>query len=357
MRVKWLRQRYLAQNKARYFTVLIAVWCGGQKIGFGTCTSELALTYSDERGRFGYKDKQDQWWIAPVYKDARPFCDGIAATRRDNEKWGYINKWGVAVIAAGFDEATDFSEGAAGVVVEAQAGFVDKTGHWMCAFKGRHLSSLSHGRAVAFGLDARGNVAAGYVDRDCHWVVPPKFDNAKSYVSGLGPIKISGMWGFIDLVGTPVISALYSAFFAPSENAIGVKNGNAAFYINFQGDRLINESFDDALPFSHGIAAVIKKGQAGYINATGSWIVMPSLCRAQSFQSGPGGISAIAQGYFGGSSPDTRCIDARFRMNQTGDVLSYLHYDTAPPRCCENPTYCCGDAFLERATAFEDWQS
>jgi hypothetical protein len=44
-------------------------------------------------GRWGYIDPKGRYVIAPQYRDARPFSEGMAAVRIGDEKtaqWGYI---------------------------------------------------------------------------------------------------------------------------------------------------------------------------------------------------------------------------------------------------------------------------
>ncbi len=57
-------------------------------------------------------------------------------------------------------------------------------------------------------------------------------------------------------------------------------------YINTEGRRVIRAQFDNARPFSEGVAAVEKDSRWGYIDAEGTWVIPPKFYEARNFNSG-----------------------------------------------------------------------
>ena len=59
-------------------------------------------------GKWGFIDKDGNWFIEPVYEDARSFCNGYAAVQIDGQ-WGFINMDKELCIPCQFTDAKDFT--------------------------------------------------------------------------------------------------------------------------------------------------------------------------------------------------------------------------------------------------------
>ncbi|MCI8530167.1 MAG: hypothetical protein HFH82_13615 [Lachnospiraceae bacterium] len=59
-------------------------------------------------GKWGFIDKDGNWFIAPTYEDARSFSNGYAAVRM-NGQWGFINMDQELCIPCQFTDAKDFT--------------------------------------------------------------------------------------------------------------------------------------------------------------------------------------------------------------------------------------------------------
>lgn len=81
----------------------------------GTDTYENAEIFYDDSyaavnkgGKWGFIDKDGNWYIEPVYEDARSFSNGYAAVQMEG-KWGFINMDKELCIPCQFADAKDFT--------------------------------------------------------------------------------------------------------------------------------------------------------------------------------------------------------------------------------------------------------
>jgi hypothetical protein len=81
-------------------------------------------------GKWGFVNENRKIVIKPVFDDAFPFSEGLAAVKI-NDKWGYINEDGKMVINPQFDETYGFSDGLAEAWVDGQYGWVDYFGRYI----------------------------------------------------------------------------------------------------------------------------------------------------------------------------------------------------------------------------------
>ena len=85
----------------------------GQQVGQETY-EEVRIFYegtyaaAKKNGKWGFIDKEGNWFIEPVYEDARSFLNGYAAVKIDG-LWGFINEEKELCIPCEFEETKDFT--------------------------------------------------------------------------------------------------------------------------------------------------------------------------------------------------------------------------------------------------------
>jgi len=234
-------------------------------------------------GKIGFVDASGQFRIDPVFDEALPFSDGLAAVRVGH-LWGFIDTGGRQVIPPTFKDAYYFHEGVGIAETGEKYVLIDNTGKelasgfdfvWGIPAEGR----VPAGRDVKCGyLDLRGDLAIpliyddcetfshglaavrragkwGYLDRDGHTALPFMFDEAGPFASGLAPARIGNDSGFIDRSGE-------FAFHLPFEYAPGFLTGNA--------DGLLLADYDVSRFWT-------KDGAFGYVNTSGKVIWGPTI--------------------------------------------------------------------------------
>lgn len=77
--------------------------------------------------RHGYKNIKGKAIVPPIYVAAWPFSEGLALVKLDL-KWGYINSQGKIVIDFIYDFADSFSQGIARVMLDKKYGYINYYG-------------------------------------------------------------------------------------------------------------------------------------------------------------------------------------------------------------------------------------
>jgi len=226
--------------------------------------------------RWGYIDARGTWAIAPVFREASQFHEGLAAVKTAEGRWGYVNRGGGLAIPGRYALANRFSEGLA-VVLEHPA---EKHRYMFLNAKGETVAvvdkypwidqEFSEGR-VGFrmeddgrdghygSLDSQGLVAVkpistglgrfsdglavvriggkfGYVDRQGHLAIQPRFDEADSFAGGLAPVQSGGKWGYIDVHGKYLVDPKFVSAERFSEGLAAVLDGTTWAFIDKTGE-------------------------------------------------------------------------------------------------------------------------
>jgi WG containing repeat len=222
--------------------------------------------------KVGYIDSSWQFRIQPIYDDALPFSEGLAAVEIGT-KWGFIDSGGRLVIEPRFEAAYYFSEG----VAVAQSA-------------GRQVLIGRDGKIVADGFDSLNNVSEGrvgasrgehygFIDLQGRIVVPLVFESANDgFHGGLTSVSKAGKWGYIDRNGEVKIpfrfdeaGPFYGVGLAPAR--IGKQTG----FIDRSGNFRIPLSYSHSPGFINGDVAPFwtEDGSFGYVRESGGIIWGP----------------------------------------------------------------------------------
>ncbi|MBE9039892.1 WG repeat-containing protein [Oscillatoriales cyanobacterium LEGE 11467] len=183
--------------------------------------------------------------------------------------------------------------------------------------------------------------AYGYLDTNGNDVIPPQFEEAKSFSQGLAAVKDGGKWGYLDTQGNWAIAPQFEAagdfseegaiVTLPSGKGIIARDGTlqvqitradvqallptsvtvgnvqispfadglARVTVELEGGRSDRIGFIDGagnwaislqehpiLDFSEGLAAIEIDGKYGYVDKTGQIAIAPQFKKAQPFSEG-----------------------------------------------------------------------
>lgn len=150
----------------------------------------------------------------------------------------------------------------------------------------------------------------GFIDPNGNWVIQPKFQDADAFHEGHAAVKLGGHWGLIKMNGDWAIRPLYTAKyvmilgasrfnFRPKGGFVMTESDGKKAFLSYDGDTLRKSfDFDDAFPFSEGLAVVRIQENWGAIDTAGEFIIPPSFEKtAKKFSQG---LLAYQEGLFWG---------------------------------------------------------
>ncbi|MGQ0701859.1 MAG: WG repeat-containing protein [Gemmatimonadales bacterium] len=193
-------------------------------------------------------------------------------------------------------------------------GFINRDGEWVIRPTFRGTQDFSEGLARAqerLGTNPSDKERWGYIDTTGAWVIPPRFQLVYPFSNGLAwAYQSKDSLGFIDQTGRfleiePVtvtdkgkartvqgewLWERNRSNLVPVEKLIPVKSGKLAGYVDLTGKARIAPQFENARPFSEGLAAVKATGKWGFIDTTGTMVIAPQFGEVERFS---GGFAAV----------------------------------------------------------------
>ena len=147
-----------------------------------------------------------------VFEDITFNNDDVMAVKK-GDKWGIITSGGETLTDFIYEDVLVNSSGAA---FESGLAVVKKDGKWRFIDKeGNFISEEGFAKAKAPESDgfiavADGNGKWGFADKSGKLVIDYKYDDAKSFSTKLGAVKMDAKWGYINNEGKLVIDSIFS---------------------------------------------------------------------------------------------------------------------------------------------------
>ncbi len=132
----------------------------------------------------------------------------------------------------------------------------------------------------------------GYIDRTGKMAINPRFDQAGPFTDGLADVRVAERKISIDRQGRKITRAARKARQVKAENSsegvspVPVKIGERFGYRDDSGMIVIDPLYDEAYPFSDGLARVKLGGKLGYIDQAGRMVIEPGFTEAADFSEG-----------------------------------------------------------------------
>lgn len=251
----------------------------------------MFMFHQDNSSQWGYKDKNGNVVVKPIYADLGNFFEGLARATRYPDT-GFINMEGKEVIKPQFKAAKDFSGGYAAVKKDdgwnGKWGFIDKSGKEVVEAQFYDVRSFSEGIAgvqeyTAYGHGLWGfilapNQAASVKPDLGRWeaekaqalsdfVVKPVYDEVREFHNGMAAVAIGVYpfpvkWGFVDKSGKEAVKPKYDRVYDFSDDLgmviIGKDQNSKYGFVDKQGNEIIKPKYMYAEPFFEGKALVAK---------------------------------------------------------------------------------------------------
>ncbi len=238
---------------------------------------------------------------AAVHVGATPWGNNLMFYQKHNA-WKYIDRTGKQVIRTSlYTRLPDFHENV--------AGSLDTSGKQIRCEAGQIAGRFSEGLAAI--RDKAG--LYGYVDHSMKTVIKPVFEEAGIFREGLAPVAVLAegqkppekrdwkwmrsrklTWGFADKTGKTVIEPVFEDAWPFSDGLASVRVGGPSTgpgqgkwgYLDKTGKTVIEPQYDYAWPFSEGLARILKDGKQGYVDTKGTVVIEPKFDIAWEFSKG-----------------------------------------------------------------------
>ncbi|MFN6943539.1 MAG: WG repeat-containing protein [Cytophagaceae bacterium] len=238
----------------------------------------------DEKGYYGYKNQQGDFFIKPLFLYVWPFNDGIGRVLVKSEKRGidsmaYVLPNGHFAMNEKFCDGLDFSYGFAAVKNDSSWFYITKEGDKASDLLFDEASSFSSGFAR---VQYQGKW--GVIDTRFRFVIPAVYDyigwpeerdkklsqHSLFFMNNKIPFLSDGLWGLADTRGKIIRKAEFHYISPFNEGISRIKKDDKWNYISSSGKFLSKEWFSEAYDFSEGMAAVrFENSGIGFINSKG----------------------------------------------------------------------------------------
>lgn len=142
---------------------------------------------------------------------------------------------------------------------------------------------------------------AGYdKEVDYQWFIEPgTYEDIKLLDHNLIAVEdSSGKYGFIDGKANPIVECQYFNILGVGEEIVRVMDlDHQLLFVDYQGNPIGEETFQDTNDFSEGLAAVMQDGKWGFIDRKGDLVIEYQYDDAGSFGEGKAAVMKIIDGY------------------------------------------------------------
>ena len=209
--------------------------------------------------KWGYIDRNANIVIEPQFDDTGRFSDGLANVRIEDE-CGYIDPSGKIVIGLQFEAAFDFTEGLAAVYVVNRSLFQTESTFQPDLDKGVIPSGLRQ-QFEYTGIALPQNTLVEVVERGSEWTITDPLNEHTYFVEKDD-----------DALDVYIKGRTQAEKQLPDYKRLE-KVGGEWGYIDKTGEFIIEPQFDNAAPFSEGLARVQIRKRWGYIDKAGQQVI------------------------------------------------------------------------------------
>jgi len=252
------------------------------------------LFAAEKNDKWGFIDNTGKAVVPLAFDQVFAFSEGLAPVKL-GKKFGFVDATGNLVIPASWEFVQPFHEGLAAVTDGKKYGFIDKAGKVLIPLQFIRVGNF-HAGLAAVGVTTHpppkgtANTAhftdsIEYIDTTGRIVIPPA-DRGLGYppvTEGRVPFKVDHKWGAMDTSGKIVIEAQYPSELKFSQGLAEVYVDQKAGYIDTDGKMAIPAIYERVGKFSEGLAAVRTDTKWGFVNTSGQLAVPVQFDSAEGF--------------------------------------------------------------------------
>ncbi len=246
-----------------------------------------------------------------------PVANGLLACRDRSGQFGFVRSSGEFVILPQYAATSGFSEGLAAVQTQKGWGYIDVGGSLLIDPQFNHANRFCDGLARVEKAGKR-----GWVNRQGKFLPAPEGTRTlHDFSGGLAAYEIINrigvsMWGYINPMGEVAIEPKFDEAGPFTEGLAWVRTDDGCGYIDPTGNLKIPGQFEEANPFYESLAAVRSGGFFGYCDPQGKVVIEPQFISAGRFSDGLAPV----------------CIGSKMGyINTSGKLMSKPRFDIAEP--------------------------
>lgn len=168
-------------------------------------------------------------------------CHFDEVGERAGGKWGFLNSKGEEIVPLKYEEAQDFSNGLAPVMLNGMWGFINNKGNTVIEHKYESVCYFFH-CGFSEGLSyVKIDGKWGFINENDTLVINNKYDEVNYFSQGLARVSLNGRVGFVDKEGNEVIPLIYDdAGYTFEDGKVTVTLGEEEFSIDLEGNKIDN---------------------------------------------------------------------------------------------------------------------
>lgn len=243
---------------------------------------EERAVFSDEKG-MGIIDTKGNVITKKYYAYIQDYSSGLAVVGEqvgDKSLYGYIDEEGEEVIPPKYESATAFNGDKALVMIgEGAYQLIDKKGNVVTPFMYPYVYGYNEGYLI---YKDKTTGKYGYLDEQGKVVVPPKYESAEPFKSGVAVVGTSqflmGENGLIDTKGNEIYPTIYNDILNLGEGRVALGQalaidepfvGSMYALADTTGEALTDFEFNGISDFQDGKASVYNEEYSYFIDNTG----------------------------------------------------------------------------------------
>ena len=239
--------------------------------------NEYGVAFYRVDKKIGLIDTNGKVILEPTYEVMKPFVNGQARVRQ-GDLWGMIDAAGKITIHVSYNELSDNSGKAVWGAKGESFGVITSNGFEIVENADKIWDFTDNSNLTY----ARSDKKIGFINTKGEWVIPPTFDKARAFNSGLAPVARRKDWGYINEKGEVVVPMQYRDAEVYGDNGLApVKEKKLWGFIDTTGKMVIPAQYDitaggfsmfsknNVKGFHDGVARVRYKKEWGYLNENG----------------------------------------------------------------------------------------
>ncbi len=254
--------------------------------------------------KYGYQTLNGRRVIPAEYDQAEPFSDGVALVKM-YPKWLYIDTTGKLLPIKGNKNNPalrldwGYRHTLKPIMIKAwdYLAYINPEGKVVLKLPVQYTDagSFVNGRAKVYKgdlynyIDKKGNLLYqwqelpddyhvalrdgkfGFIDKNNHIVIPPKFDYAYDFHNGLAKVEINGKWGYINRKGQ-LVTQLFDKISDFNDQGLAIAQNNGKYALVSRSGKVISKWYDKIYQFHDGLARVKLDGKYAFVNTKGAQI-------------------------------------------------------------------------------------